>query len=352
MPPAPPPAATEAAAAAMPDMEEPLPWRPSDLEPAMYAESDHMSAYRPLPPPSGSIARAMGRFGVAVLMLAALVAGGWKLNEMGAFQDALQTLAEMGLPLGQNSRSGGLADANDPSAAAPIDAARRIGSGDGNRVAGGAPAGASTSTSAIPGGSSAGTAAVENNPAGATAGAGTGAANMDAADAALARAEAVTAAAARGESAVTPATPSGTPSASPAAAAPDRPAAATRPDGSVATTPPAATPRREPTPSTRPAGERERRETAQRAEERDRQEAARRAAVARAQRPAPPAAPVEPPRAEVAEADTARAFSSPRAACEPRTEFALYRCMQTQCERTQWFQHPQCIRLRLRDEID
>lgn len=42
---------------------------------------------------------------------------------------------------------------------------------------------------------------------------------------------------------------------------------------------------------------------------------------------------------------------SPRAACSPRTNFALYRCMQAQCERDVFYTHPQCIRLRQRDEV-
>ena len=38
--------------------------------------------------------------------------------------------------------------------------------------------------------------------------------------------------------------------------------------------------------------------------------------------------------------------STPRAACAQRTEFALYRCMQTQCQAARWAAHPQCRRLR------
>ena len=37
--------------------------------------------------------------------------------------------------------------------------------------------------------------------------------------------------------------------------------------------------------------------------------------------------------------------------CSPRTNFALYRCMQNQCEQRRFFTHPQCIRLRVRDEV-
>ncbi|MBA3597876.1 MAG: hypothetical protein H0W40_10945 [Methylibium sp.] len=42
---------------------------------------------------------------------------------------------------------------------------------------------------------------------------------------------------------------------------------------------------------------------------------------------------------------------TPEAACGSRSNFALYRCMQTQCEQTRFYTHPQCIRLRVRDEL-
>ena len=48
----------------------------------------------------------------------------------------------------------------------------------------------------------------------------------------------------------------------------------------------------------------------------------------------------------------ARAPGSPREECGARTEFALYRCMQTQCARAPWAAHAQCVRLRLRDEVE
>ena len=63
-----------------------------------------------------------------------------------------------------------------------------------------------------------------------------------------------------------------------------------------------------------------------------------------AARPAPPA-PAAAPAPRVAGADT------PRAACAPRTEFALYRCMQVQCRAARWSAHPQCVRLRVADEV-
>jgi hypothetical protein len=43
------------------------------------------------------------------------------------------------------------------------------------------------------------------------------------------------------------------------------------------------------------------------------------------------------------------AAGGPRAACSTKTEFALYRCMQQQCESPRWYAHPQCIRLRATD---
>jgi non-specific serine/threonine protein kinase len=67
-------------------------------------------------------------------------------------------------------------------------------------------------------------------------------------------------------------------------------------------------------------------------------------------RPAPqtPRSAVLPVAPEATEA----APTSPRAACGDRTEFALYRCMVTQCEAKHWAAHPQCIRLRTEDRID
>ena len=43
---------------------------------------------------------------------------------------------------------------------------------------------------------------------------------------------------------------------------------------------------------------------------------------------------------------------SPREFCAPRTQFALYRCMQAQCSTPKWSQHAQCIRLRATDDVD
>jgi serine/threonine protein kinase len=43
---------------------------------------------------------------------------------------------------------------------------------------------------------------------------------------------------------------------------------------------------------------------------------------------------------------------NPRAVCAPRQQFALYYCMQTQCQSTRYYAHPQCVDLRRRDEVD
>jgi non-specific serine/threonine protein kinase len=44
--------------------------------------------------------------------------------------------------------------------------------------------------------------------------------------------------------------------------------------------------------------------------------------------------------------------AGPRAACAGKSEFALYRCMQQQCDSSRWYAHPQCIRLRSSDRVD
>ena len=48
----------------------------------------------------------------------------------------------------------------------------------------------------------------------------------------------------------------------------------------------------------------------------------------------------------------ARTPASPREACGARTQFSLYRCMQTECAKPGFVQHAQCKRLRTRDEVD
>jgi hypothetical protein len=61
----------------------------------------------------------------------------------------------------------------------------------------------------------------------------------------------------------------------------------------------------------------------------------------------PPAiAPTAPPRA------ASPGLASPRDACEGRTQFALYHCMQLQCEQRVWLHHPQCELLRQTDTVE
>jgi hypothetical protein len=43
---------------------------------------------------------------------------------------------------------------------------------------------------------------------------------------------------------------------------------------------------------------------------------------------------------------------SPREACGERTQFSLYLCMQQQCARAAWTNHPQCVRFRDTDQVD
>ena len=76
-----------------------------------------------------------------------------------------------------------------------------------------------------------------------------------------------------------------------------------------------------------------------------------------------PKAPVPPATSRVADAGSARATArarpsapaepdNPRAVCGSRQQFALYYCMQTQCQNTRFYAHPQCVDLRRRDEVD
>jgi len=60
--------------------------------------------------------------------------------------------------------------------------------------------------------------------------------------------------------------------------------------------------------------------------------------------------PVKPQPAKAQPAKTP-SVSGPREACGARTDFSLYRCMQTQCAQARWHQHPSCKRLRERDEV-
>jgi serine/threonine protein kinase len=75
--------------------------------------------------------------------------------------------------------------------------------------------------------------------------------------------------------------------------------------------------------------------------------AATAAPTAVAQPPAP-----TPPPTRVAQQHAPRAPANPREACGARTQFSLYRCMQTQCSQRQWASHAQCERLRTTDSVD
>ncbi|HEU4460778.1 MAG TPA: hypothetical protein VFR90_16785 [Methylibium sp.] len=66
------------------------------------------------------------------------------------------------------------------------------------------------------------------------------------------------------------------------------------------------------------------------------------------------------PRSRVDDSDAARALEArreaasgsldPAAVCAPRSNFALYWCMKTQCDRTVNYTHPQCVALRREDQ--
>jgi serine/threonine protein kinase len=89
-------------------------------------------------------------------------------------------------------------------------------------------------------------------------------------------------------------------------------------------------------------------------------------AAAPAPAPAPqttPAAKAQSATSRVADASGARAGSrtrpaaraepdNPRAMCGSRQQFALYYCMQTQCQNTRYYAHPQCVDFRRRDEVE
>lgn len=67
-------------------------------------------------------------------------------------------------------------------------------------------------------------------------------------------------------------------------------------------------------------------------------------------KPVAPEAPPSPPAAATLPQSPPKQ-SSPRAFCAPRTQFALYRCMQTQCSYPRWSHHAECIRLRSTDDV-
>ena len=66
----------------------------------------------------------------------------------------------------------------------------------------------------------------------------------------------------------------------------------------------------------------------------------------------PPVAAEPPRRAPAPTRAAAPSPTSPRAACGDRTQFSLYRCMQSQCDRDAWSRHPECVRFRATDSVD
>lgn len=62
-----------------------------------------------------------------------------------------------------------------------------------------------------------------------------------------------------------------------------------------------------------------------------------------------PAPPSQAPAGELARREPVP--GTPAEACAPRTNFALYRCMQVQCEQSRFYAHAQCVRLRQNDEL-
>lgn len=77
-------------------------------------------------------------------------------------------------------------------------------------------------------------------------------------------------------------------------------------------------------------------------------------AVVPAPAPAPAPTPTRRPAAPPVAATPVPApkATSPREACAGRSQFSLYRCMQTQCAQPAWTQHPLCVRLRATDSVD
>lgn len=63
-------------------------------------------------------------------------------------------------------------------------------------------------------------------------------------------------------------------------------------------------------------------------------------------------APVPAARRPAPEAAPRTGATSPRQECGARTEFSLYRCMQSQCGLPTWQRHPQCERLRATDSVN
>ena len=78
--------------------------------------------------------------------------------------------------------------------------------------------------------------------------------------------------------------------------------------------------------------------------------AAERAQAAKEAKAKPPAADKVPKTSKSTR--TPEPAASPRAECGARTDFALYRCMKTECQLPRWTQHAECQRLRATDSVE
>jgi hypothetical protein len=67
---------------------------------------------------------------------------------------------------------------------------------------------------------------------------------------------------------------------------------------------------------------------------------------------APPPLPMRPPLQAGPTGAPVPRWRSPRQVCGTRTQFALYLCMQQQCERPGWARHSQCERFRATDRVE
>ncbi len=74
-------------------------------------------------------------------------------------------------------------------------------------------------------------------------------------------------------------------------------------------------------------------------------------ASAEASPPRPPVAAEETPSPPPPERLVTKEPDNPRELCEPRTHFSLYYCMKSTCERSKYYEHPECQYLRKMDSV-
>jgi len=176
----------------------------------------------------------------------------------------------------------------------------------------------------------------------------------------ISRGTGATESAAESASAVAPAGPVTAPIATDAGGAKPPPAETTAPDSSSATAPasPASVPitadagDANPTPTETTAAESPPSATAPASLTSPTTQSAAAAAASAEPAIAQPPAAIRPPLTRSARQPAARALASPREVCGPRTQFSLYRCMQTQCSQRRWASHAQCQRLRITDSVE